>query len=215
MEFTTLPPEVISALIHSGPGSESLANAAAAWQQLSATLEDAADNYAATVSSLDESWYGPSSTAMLQATAPYVTWLRTTAQQTQQTAAAAQSAAVAANTVRASVIPTATVEANRARLAQLQATNILGRNLPAIAQTEADYQAMWANNSAAMMRYQAASSQATALPQLTSPTSVADPTGLAAHACGASERGARRNYRRDQRGYLGPSRPHFCSVAVD
>jgi PPE-repeat protein len=185
MEFTTLPPEVISALIHSGPGSESLANAAAAWQQLSATLEDAADNYAATVSSLDESWYGPSSTAMLQAAAPYLAWLRTTAQQTQQTAAAAQAGAAAFNTVRASVIPTATVEANRARLAQLQATNIFGRNLPAIAQTEADYQAMWANNSAAMMRYQAASSQATALPQLTSPTSVADPTGLATQASAA------------------------------
>src|SRR6185437_13611530 len=136
MEFTTLPPEVISALIHSGPGSESLANAAAAWQQLSATLEDAADNYAATVSSLDESWYGPSSTAMVEAAAPYLSWLRTTSQQTQQTAVAAQSAAAAANTVRASVVPTATVVANRARLAQLQATNLLGRNLPAIAQTE-------------------------------------------------------------------------------
>src|SRR6185437_11699839 len=135
MEFTTLPPEVISALIHSGPGSESLANAAAAWQQLSATLEDAADNYAATVSSLDESWYGPSSMAMVEAAAPYLAWLRTTAQQTQQTAAAA-------NTVRASVVPTATVLANRTRLAQLQATNLLGRNLPAIAQTESDYQAM-------------------------------------------------------------------------
>jgi PPE-repeat protein len=182
MEFTTLPPEVISALIHSGPGSESLANAAAAWQQLSTTLEDAAENYAATLSSLDESWYGPSSTAMLEAAAPYVSWLRVTAQQTQQTAAAAQAAAAAANTVRASVIPTATVLANRARLAQLQATNLLGRNLPAIAQTEADYQAMWANNSAAMTRYQAASSQASALPQLTLPTSVADPTGLAAQA---------------------------------
>ena len=59
MEFTTLPPEVISALIHSGPGAESLANAAAAWQQLSANLEDAADNYAASLSSMDESLVRP------------------------------------------------------------------------------------------------------------------------------------------------------------
>ena len=81
MEFTTLPPEVISALIHSGPGAESLANAAAAWQQLSANLEDAADNYAASLSSMDQSWYGPSSAAMFQSVTPYVTWLRTTAQQ--------------------------------------------------------------------------------------------------------------------------------------
>ena len=182
MEFTTLPPEVISALIHSGPGAESLANAAAAWQQLSANLEDAADNYAASLSSMDETWYGPSSMAMLQTVTPYVTWLRTTAQQAQQTAAAAQSAAAAFNSVQASVVPTATVAANRARLAQLLATNVFGRNLPAIAQTDSEYQTMWANNSAAMTRYHAASSQASTLPQLTSPTSVTNPTGLAAQA---------------------------------
>jgi PPE-repeat protein len=186
MEFTTLPPEVISALIHSGPGAESLANAAAAWQQLSANLEDAADNYAASLSSMDESWYGPSSAAMFQSVTPYVTWLRTTAQQAQQTAAAAQSAAAAFSSVQASVVPTATVVANRMRLAQLLATNVFGRNLPAIAQTESDYQTMWANNAAAMTRYQAASSQASTLPQLTSPTSTTNPSALKTQASSAT-----------------------------
>jgi PPE-repeat protein len=171
MEFTTLPPEVISALIHSGPGAESLATAAAAWQQLSTNLEDTADNYASSLLSMDETWHGPSSAAMVQSVTPYVTWLRTTAQQAQQTAAAAQSAAAAFNSVQASVVPTATVAANRIRLVQLLATNGFGRNLPAIAQTESEYQTMWANNSEAMTRYQAASSQASTLPQLTSPTS--------------------------------------------
>ena len=186
MEFTTLPPEVISALIHSGPGAESLANAAAAWQQLSASLEDAADNYAASVSSVDESWYGPSSMAMLQSVTPYVTWLRTTALQAQQTAAAARSAAAAFNSVQAAVVPTATVLANRTRLARLLATNSFGRNLPAIAQTESEYQTMWANNSAAMTRYQAASSQASTLPQLTSPTSNTNPSGLSTQSSTAT-----------------------------
>jgi PPE-repeat protein len=186
MEFTTLPPEVISALIHSGPGAESLANAAAAWQQLSANLEDAADNYAASLASMDESWYGPSSAAMFQSVTPYVTWLRTTAQQAQQTAAAAQSAAAAFSSVQASVVPTATVAANRMRLAKLLATNVFGRNLPAIAQTESDYQTMWANNAAAMTRYQAASSQASALPQLTSPTSATNPSALKTQASSAA-----------------------------
>ena len=186
MEFTTLPPEVISALIHSGPGAESLANAAAAWQQLSANLEDAADNYAASLSSMDETWYGPSSAAMFQSVTPYVTWLRTTAQQAQQTAAAAQSAAAAFNSVQASVVPTATVAANRTRLVQLLATNVFGRNLPAIAQTESEYQTMWANNAAAMTRYQAASSQASTLPQLTSPTSTTNPSALKTQASSAA-----------------------------
>ena len=186
MEFTTLPPELISALIHSGPGAESLANAAAAWQQLSANLEDAADNYASSLSSMDESWYGPSSAAMFQSVTPYVTWLRTTAQQAQQTAAAAQSAAAAFSSVQASVVPTATVAANRTRLVALLATNVFGRNLPAIAQTESDYQTMWANNAAAMTRYQAASSQASTLPQLTSPTSATNPSALKTQASSAA-----------------------------
>jgi PPE-repeat protein len=179
MEFTTLPPEVISALIHSGPGSGSLADAAAAWRQLGAGLEDAADSYATAVSSMVDTWHGPSSTAMSQSAAPYLAWLRTTSQQAQQVAASAQAAAVAFNSASASVVPTAQVFANRTQLAQLLATNIFGRNMPAIAATEANYQEMWANNSAAMTRYQAASTQATNLPQFTSPTSTTNPSAQA------------------------------------
>jgi PPE-repeat protein len=180
MEFTTLPPEVTSALIHSGPGAESLIAASAAWQQLGTNLEDSAEAYAAALSSLAETWHGPSSTAMLQAVQPYVTWMQTTAQQAQQTASSVMAAAAAFNSVSATVVPTAEVAANRVRLAQLLATNGFGRNLPAIAETEAQYQTMWANNSAAMSRYQAASAQATTLPQFTSPASTTNPTGQAA-----------------------------------
>jgi PPE-repeat protein len=179
MEFTTLPPEVISALIHSGPGSQSLTDAAAAWRQLGADLEDAADNYAASVSSMADTWHGPSSTAMSASVAPYLTWLRTTSQQAQQVAASAQAAANAFNSASAAVVPTAQVLANRTQLAQLLATNVFGKNLPAIAATEADYQRMWANNAAAMTRYQAASTQATNLPQFTSPTSTTNPSAQA------------------------------------
>jgi PPE-repeat protein len=182
MEFTTLPPEITSALIHTGPGAESLIAASAAWQQLGTTLEDSAENYGATLSSLTGTWHGPSSATMVQAVEPYVTWLRTTAQQAQQIASSAQAAAAAYNSVRASVVPTAEVTANRTRLAQLLATNGFGRNLPAIAETEAEYQSMWANNSAAMSRYQAASAQASALPQFASPTSATNPTRLTTQA---------------------------------
>src|SRR5271156_5870982 len=179
MEFTILPPEITSALIHTGPGAESLIAASAAWQQLGTTLEDSAENYGATLSSLTGTWHGPSSATMVQAVEPYVTWLRTTAQQTQQIASSAQAAAAAYNSARASVVPPAEVTANRTRLVQLLATNGFGRNLPAIAETEAEYQSMWANNSAAMSRYQAASAQASTLPQFASPTSATNPTRLA------------------------------------
>jgi PPE-repeat protein len=182
MEFTLLPPEITSALIHSGPGAESLVAASGAWQQVGTTLEDSAESYGAALSSLAGTWHGPSSSAMVATVEPYVTWLRATAQQAQQIATSAQAAAAAYNSVRAAVVPTAAVAANRTQLAQLLATNGFGRNLPAIAETESEYQSMWANNSAAMSRYQAASAQATTLPQMTSPTSATNPTALKAQA---------------------------------
>jgi PPE-repeat protein len=186
MEFTTLPPEITSALIHSGPGAESLIEASGAWQQLATNLEESAETYDAALSSLTGSWQGASSAAMVQAVEPYLTWLRTTAQQTQQTAASAQAAAAAFNSARAAVVPTAQVTANRTQLAQLLATNEFGKNLPAIAETEAEYQSMWANNSAAMSRYQAASAQATTLPQFSSPSSTTNPAGATSQSSAVS-----------------------------
>jgi PPE-repeat protein len=186
MEFITLPPEVTSALIHSGPGAESLIAASGAWRQLGTNLEDSAQTYAAALSSLSGTWQGPSSTAMVQAVEPYLTWLQTTAQQCEQIASSAQAAAAAFNSVQAAVVPTAQVTANRMQLVQLLATDRFGSNLPAIAENEAQYQTMWANNSAAMNRYQAASAQATTLPQFSSPNSVTNPTARAAQASAVS-----------------------------
>jgi PPE-repeat protein len=45
---------------------------------------------------------------------------------------------------------------------------------------------MWANNSAAMSRYQAESAQAATLPLFSSPPSIADPSGVAAQASAVS-----------------------------
>jgi PPE-repeat protein len=182
MEFTTLPPEVTSALIHAGPGAESLIEASTAWQRLGTSLEDWAGINGTALSSLTGAWQGPSASAMTQAVEPYLTWLRTTAQQCQQIAASAQAAVAAFNSVRAAVVPVALVSANRTRLTQLLATNRFGINLPAIAETEDEYQGMWANNSAAMSRYQAASAQATTLPQFSSPPAIANAAGTAAQA---------------------------------
>ena len=186
MEFTALPPEVTSALIHSGPGAESLIEASGAWQRLGTSLEESAGINAEALSSLTEAWQGPSAVAMTQAVAPYLTWLRTTAQQCQQLAASAQAAVAAFNSVRTAVVPVAAVSANRTRLTQLLATNRFGINLPAIAETEDEYQGMWANNSGAMSRYQAASAQATTLPQFSLPPQIANPAGTAAQAGVAS-----------------------------
>lgn len=177
------PPEVTSTLIHSGPGAGSLIEAAGAWQSLSVELENSVAVYASVLSSLIESWDGPSSMAMLQAVQPYLIWLRETAQQAHQIATSAESAAAAFTAVRSAVVLPAVVAANRTRLAQLLATNRFGQNTAAIAATQDEYQTMWANNSAAMARYQAASSQATGqLSQFNSPLAIADPSGTAKQA---------------------------------
>jgi PPE family len=175
MDFISLPPEVTSALIHSGPGAESLLAAADAWQQLGTGLEDTAPIYSSVVSSLTQTWQGSSSAAMTQAVEPYLTWLRTTAQQCQQLASSAQAAAAAFNQAQSAMVTPAQVAANRTRLAQLIATDRLGGNLAAIAATEEQYQTMWANNSAAMARYEAASAQALDLPQFSSPSAITNP----------------------------------------
>jgi PPE-repeat protein len=179
MEFTAFPPEVTSALIHAGPGPESLVEASVAWQRLGAGLEESAATNAATLTGLDGAWHGPSAAAMTQAVEPYLAWLRTTAARCQQMALAVQDAVTAFNSARSAVVPVASVTANRTRLKQLLATNRFGINLPAIAQTEDEYQGMWANNSAAMSRYEAASAQATTLPKFTSPAAIANPAAQA------------------------------------
>jgi PPE-repeat protein len=180
MEFITLPPEVTSALIHAGPGAHSLVAASGAWQELAASLEDTAEIYSSVLSSLTEGWHGASASAMTQAAAPYVAWLTATAQQSQQTAVAAETAAAAFTSTLVSMVHPSVVAANRTRLMQLLATNWFGINLPAIAETEQEYQMMWANNSAAMSRYQATSQQATSqMSQFSSPSATTNSAGVA------------------------------------
>ncbi|KBZ68810.1 hypothetical protein K875_01367 [Mycobacterium [tuberculosis] TKK-01-0051] len=174
------PPEVTSTLIHTGPGAGSLIEAAGAWQRLAVELENSVSTYASTLSSLIESWDGPSAMAMLQSVQPYLLWLRETAQQSAQMATSAEAAATAFSTTRATVVHPSVVTANRTRLAQLLATNGFGTNTAAIAETQSEYQTMWANNAAAMTRYQAATSQATTqLSQFNSPLSIVNPAGTA------------------------------------
>ncbi|HTQ18602.1 MAG TPA: PPE domain-containing protein, partial [Mycobacterium sp.] len=52
-----------------------------------------------------ESWLGPASVSMLAATAPYLTWLNTTAAQALQTAAQARAAASAFDAAFAATVP--------------------------------------------------------------------------------------------------------------
>jgi PPE-repeat protein len=182
MDFGTLPPEITAALIHSGPGAGSWTEAAGVWQQLAIELEDSLPGYGSVLSSLTDAWSGPSSAAMIQAVEPYLSWVRTTAQQCERLASSAQAAAAAFNSAVAAVVHPTYVSANRMRLAKLLATNWFGTNLAAIAATEDEYGGMWANNSAAMYRYQAASAQVFELSQFSSPPAIVNPAAAAVQA---------------------------------
>ncbi|MBX9638506.1 MAG: PPE family protein [Mycobacteriaceae bacterium] len=182
MDFIGLPPEVTSALIHSGPGAAPLVDAGDAWQRLGYDLEESIRAYSPVLASVAEAWTGPASTAMIHAVGTYLTWLGNTAQQCLTLGSSAQASAGAFGSVLAAVVHPSVVSANRAQLAQLLATNGLGKNVAAIAETEAQYERMWVSNAEAMYRYQTASAQALQLPMFTSPPSITAPDGPAAQA---------------------------------
>jgi PPE-repeat protein len=179
MDFGTLPPEISSALIHSGPGAGSLIEASAAWQRLGTELEESLPDYSAALSSLTETWQGPSSAAMIRAVDPFLAWTSATARQCEQVGAALRAVAAAFELACRTVVFPVQVTANRTRLAQLIATNWLGTNSVAIAETDAQYEGMWVNNSAAMYRYAATAAQATRLPRFTSPPVIVNPAAAA------------------------------------
>ncbi|OCB19150.1 hypothetical protein A5675_26085 [Mycobacterium malmoense] len=183
MDFAALPPEVNSGRMYAGAGVGPLVSAAAAWDALAAELSSAAASYRAIVSELTGgSWAGPSSSVMAAAAAPYVSWMNTTAAQAQQTAGQLGAAVAAYEAAFAATVPPPQIEVNRALLASLVATNILGQNTPAIAATEAQYAEMWAQDAAAMYGYAGASAAATRLTPFAAPKQTTNTNGTAMQA---------------------------------
>jgi PPE-repeat protein len=193
LDFAALPPEVNSARMYSGAGSGPMLGAVVAWTNLAAEMRSAAASYSSVVSGLTgASWHGPASAAMVASAAPYAAWMNTTAAQAEQTAAQAQAAATAYEAAFAMTVPPPVIAANRAQLASLVATNVLGQNTPAIAATEAHYGQMWAQDAAAMYGYAGSSAIASQLTPFVTPQQTTNAGGMAgqaaavAHATGTS-----------------------------
>nr|WP_081286951.1 PPE family protein [Mycobacterium colombiense] len=193
IDFGTYPPEYNSARMYTGPGPETLTAAASAWNALAAELNSTALGYDKVVTALStEEWLGSASASMAQAVTPYVTWMRTTAAQAEQVATQMRAAVTAYETALAATVPPPLVAGNRAQTAQLLATNVLGQNTPAVAQLEAQYGEMWAQDATAMYSYagqSAASTKVTpftAAPQIANPTAQATQGTAVANATGSS-----------------------------
>ncbi len=180
MDFGALPPEINSGRMYAGAGAGPMMAAAAAWNNLAAELSTTAAAYESAITELTgEQWMGPASASAAAAVQPFVAWLNTTAAHAQRAASQAMASAAAFETAFAMMIPPPVIAANRALLAALMATNFLGINTPAIMATEAHYAEMWAQDAAAMYSYAASSAAAGILDPLTSPTTTANPAGLA------------------------------------
>ncbi|OBE97176.1 PPE family protein [Mycobacterium sp. 852002-10029_SCH5224772] len=183
MDYGLLPPEVNSARIYAGPGSGPLLGAGTAWASLAAALHHAAAGHQSVISGLTSgAWLGPASTSLVAAAAPYVAWLNSSAVHAESAAGQATFAAAAYEAVFAMTVPPPTIAANRALLASLTATNILGQNTALIAATEADYFEMWAQDAAAMYAYAGSSATAAQLAEFEEPADVANQLGTAQQA---------------------------------
>ncbi|ORA84948.1 hypothetical protein BST29_01735 [Mycobacterium malmoense] len=161
--FAWLPPEINSALIFAGPGAAPLLAAAAAWDALAEDLASSASSFFSVTSDLaNGSWQGASAAAMMSVATQYVSWLSGAAAQAEQAAGQASAIAAAFESALAATIQPAVVAANRALVQALSATNWFGLNAPAIMDTEAAYEQMWASDVAAMFGYHADASAAAA-----------------------------------------------------
>lgn len=184
IEFGALPPEVNSARMHFGLGSETLVASAAAWTALAAELGSAGEAFQAVTMALATGpWTGPSAVTMAAAAAPYVTWVMAEAALCAQRGLAATNAAMAFETARAGHIHPTIIASNRAELSAAVASNFLGVNSGLIAALETQYGEFWAQDAAAMYGYAGAASAITGsiIPDLPAATTV-NPAGVAAQA---------------------------------
>ena len=190
MDFGALPPEINSGRMYSGPGSAPMLAAAAGWDQLAGELYSAAASYSSAISGLTGgSWKGPASASMAAAAATYVAWMGAAATQAEQAATQARVAASAFESALAATVPPPLIAANRAQLAMLVATNLLGINTPAIMATEVHYAEMWAQDAATMYGYAGSSAAAATLTPFTAPQQNTNPAGLAAQGAAVTNSG--------------------------
>jgi PPE-repeat protein len=183
VDFGALSPEINSALMYMGPGSSSFQVAASAWNGLAAELQSAAQGYETTITQLaGDAWNGPASAAMASAAQPYITWLQETSAQAEQAAAQAQAAVAAYEQAFAATVAPPLVAANRAETAAAVQANVFGQYTPLIAQLEAQYGQMWAQDAAAMYSYAGQSAAATQVTPFATPAETTNPAGTATQA---------------------------------
>jgi PPE-repeat protein len=179
MDFGMTPPEINSGRMYCGPGAGSMVEAAVAWDEQAACLNHEVAQWRAVTSKL--------TTAAVEAAVPYMSWLDAAATGAAHAAAQAAAAACAHELARAAMVPPEMINTNRAKLASLATTNCLAQTSAMIADTDAEYEKMWADDADAMYAYARASASASELSPFGSPPSATDAIGLAPQDSGVSK----------------------------
>ena len=124
-----------------------------AFETAAITHTQQATQMAATAAATAASFVGAGGQSMMQCATVQSTWMTTAGAFAQKSAGTIGAGINAYGSAVAATIPVPTVVANRVREATLQATNIIGQNSPAIAESNFEYGEFWAQNAGAMMGY--------------------------------------------------------------
>lgn len=171
MDFWMAPPEINSGRMYCSPGSRSMVEAAVAWGEQAACLNQEAAQWRAVTSKL--------TTAAVQSATPYIAWLDAAATAAAHAADQAACAACAHELARGAMVPPEVIKTNRAKFALLATTNCLAQVSPTIADIDVEYEKMWAHDADTMYAYTRACADALALTPFTSPHSAINPAGPA------------------------------------